>query len=100
MRNLVRVIRRGIRLVSVVPIKLYQILISPLIPSRCNYYPTCSNYTVDAIMTHGIVRGLVMGLLRIGRCSARHWGGNDPVPEQFDLRELLGEYRRRSVKRR
>ena len=49
-------------------------------------------------MTYGIVRGLVMGLLRVGRCSARYWGGHDPVPERFDLRELLSEYRHRLVK--
>ena len=50
-------------------------------------------------MTYGIVRGVVMGLLRIGRCSARYRGGYDPVPARFAPRELLAEYRHRSVKR-
>ena len=50
-------------------------------------------------MAYGVIRGIVMGLLRIGRCSARYRGGHDPLPERFDPRELLAEYRHRSVRR-
>lgn len=50
-------------------------------------------------MAYGVIRGFVMGILRIGRCSARYRGGYDPVPERFDPRELLAEYPHRSVRR-
>jgi putative membrane protein insertion efficiency factor len=88
-----------VRFVATIPIKLYQWIISPLFPSHCNYYPTCSEYSRQAIVKHGIVKGSVMGLMRIGRCSARFYGGNDPVPEAFEFESLKREYRERSVKR-
>lgn len=87
------------RFLMVVPIRLYQYLISPLLPSTCNYYPTCSEYSRQAIMKHGILRGGLMAVMRIGRCSARYYGGNDPVPERFDAAALREEYRQRSVRR-
>ena len=90
---------RLVRLLAILPIRLYQLLISPLFPSHCNYYPTCSEYARGAIVRHGVFRGALMGLMRIGRCSARFYGGNDPVPERFDFDELRHEYRERSVAR-
>lgn len=90
---------RFLRRVFTVPITLYQWIISPLFPSHCNYYPTCSEYSRQAIIRHGILKGGIMGLMRIGRCSARFYGGNDPVPEEFDFQLLRLEYRHRSVKR-
>ncbi|MCF8254552.1 MAG: membrane protein insertion efficiency factor YidD [Bacteroidia bacterium] len=61
-------------------IKLYQGLISPLLPNACRYTPTCSEYTVEAIEKHGVLRGIWLGVKRIGRCHP--WGGHghDPVP--------------------
>lgn len=61
-------------------IKLYQIFISPLCPGVCRYRPTCSQYMIEAIKTHGIVRGGWLGVKRICRCHP--WGGSgyDPVP--------------------
>lgn len=63
-------------------IRSYQLLISPLIGPRCRYLPTCSTYMLEAIETHGVFKGLAMGLKRIGRCHP--WGGHgyDPVPEK------------------
>lgn len=90
---------RVVRAVFVVPILLYQHLFSPFFPSSCNYHPTCSEYSRQAILKFGIFRGSVAALLRIGRCSARYWGGNDPVPDRFDLSALIAEYRARSVRR-
>ncbi|WP_081413701.1 membrane protein insertion efficiency factor YidD [Eisenibacter elegans] len=61
-------------------VRFYQVAISPLFPSACRYQPTCSHYMVEAIETHGLWRGLRLGLKRIGRCHP--WGGHgyDPVP--------------------
>ena len=63
-----------------VPIKIYQWFISPILPSHCRYQPTCSNYMLEALQTHGIFKGLFLGIKRILRCHP--WGGNgyDPVP--------------------
>lgn len=91
--------RRILRYIVASPIWLYQRIISPLFPSHCNYYPTCSEYGRHAIIKHGIVRGTVMAVMRVGRCSARFYGGTDPVPEQFDFSSLVEEYRNRSVRR-
>ncbi len=88
-----------LRQVLTIPIVLYQWIISPFFPSHCNYHPTCSEYTRQAIQRHGLIRGLTMGLMRIGRCSARFAGGSDPVPDRFVLNELVDEYRSRSTRR-
>jgi len=90
---------RFLRKIATVPIILYQWVISPLFPSHCNYYPTCSEYGRQAILKHGILRGGVMALMRIGRCSARYYGGSDPVPDRFVLSDLVSEYPSRSVRR-
>ena len=57
----------------------FKILISPLLPSACRFYPTCSEYMLDAISKHGAWRGVWMGLKRLGRCHPFHSGGYDPV---------------------
>lgn len=88
-----------LRYIAIVPVFLYQKLISPILPGSCNYYPTCSEYTRQAILTHGVLRGTVMAAMRIGRCSALFYGGTDPVPEAFDLRKLRREYTERSVRK-
>ncbi len=90
---------RLFRFLLTLPIRLYQWIISPLLPSTCNYYPTCSEYSRQAIVKHGILKGLLMSSMRIGRCSARYYGGTDPVPDVFDFHDLKREYRKRSVKR-
>lgn len=61
-------------------IKVYQFFISPLLPGVCRYRPTCSQYTIEALRTHGLVKGLYLGIKRILRCHP--WGGSgyDPVP--------------------
>ena len=63
-------------------IKGYQILISPLLPSTCRYDPTCSHYAIDALKTHGFLKGTLLAIKRIGSCHP--WGGSgyDPVPEK------------------
>ena len=61
-------------------IRFYQIAISPLIGPRCRYYPTCSQYSLEAIAKHGAVHGTWLAVRRLARCH--HWGGfgYDPVP--------------------
>ena len=61
-------------------IRLYQQLLSPLLPASCRYHPTCSQYALEAIRTHGAMRGIGLGLCRILRCHPFHRGGYDPVP--------------------
>lgn len=61
-------------------IKGYQGFISPLLPSSCRYTPTCSHYAVEALQTHGLLKGSWLAVKRIGSCNP--WGGSgyDPVP--------------------
>ncbi len=62
-------------------ISAYQRNISPHLPARCRYYPTCSQYTYDAIDKYGFIIGGVLGALRLLRCNPLFPGGVDPVPE-------------------
>ena len=64
------------------PVRLYQSLISPLTPARCRYHPTCSAYTAEAIRSHGVLRGVVLGAWRLLRCNPFSNGGLDPVSDQ------------------
>ena len=61
-------------------ISLYQVGVSPFIPSSCRYFPTCSSYSREAVERHGARRGLWLGLKRLARCHP--WGGRgfDPAP--------------------
>jgi uncharacterized protein len=70
------------RRVAVMPIRLYQALISPLLGERCRYYPSCSRYAVQAIQRFGILRGLVLAAWRLLRCNPFSSGGFDPVENQ------------------
>lgn len=66
-------------------VRIYQTLISPLLPPSCRYYPTCSNYMIDALKKHGLILGLIMGICRILRCNPFIRGGVDPVPDNFTI---------------
>ena len=70
-----------LRVVMTGMIRFYQVAISGLLPPACRYLPTCSEYTRIAIETHGPLKGVWLGMKRIGRCHP--WGGCglDPVPE-------------------
>jgi len=73
---------RAARMVLVTPIVVYQHVISPAIPRRCKYEPTCSRYAVEAISRYGILRGLVLAGWRLLRCNPWSHGGYDPVEAQ------------------
>ena len=64
-------------------IRAYQYTLSPVLPPRCRYHPTCSAYAIDALRNHGVARGGWLALRRILRCHP--WGGQgyDPVPERL-----------------
>ena len=66
-----------------------------MLPGSCIYHPTCSNYAKDAVHTHGIFRGFLLGTARLLRClGVLFEGGEDPVPEEFSFSDIPGGYRR------
>lgn len=65
-------------------IRFYQKKISPLFPPRCRYYPTCSQYMLEAIERYGVLKGGFLGIRRLSRCNILFPGGVDPLP---DLKE-------------
>ena len=62
-------------------IRLYQLLVSPLLGQRCRFYPSCSQYTVEAIRLHGVIKGIWLGSKRLLKCHPLHAGGYNPVPQ-------------------
>lgn len=68
------------RQILIVPIRGYQRLISPLLPPRCRFLPSCSNYAIEAIERHGALQGGWLATKRICRCHPLNPGGYDPVP--------------------
>ena len=73
-----RMLRRAVTL----PIRAYQYAISPMFGPRCKYYPSCSEYAVQAVERYGILRGLVLAGWRLLRCNPFSKGGYDPVSAQ------------------
>jgi uncharacterized protein len=61
-------------------LRSYQLTVSPLLGPRCRFYPSCSQYALDAVQSHGSLRGSLMALRRLSRCHPWHAGGYDPVP--------------------
>lgn len=61
-------------------IRAYQYGIRPMLGQRCRFFPSCSEYTAEAIGEYGVLRGGVMGTLRLAKCHPWHAGGYDPVP--------------------
>lgn len=83
---------RAVRAVVLAPIVVYQKAISPALPRRCKYEPTCSRYAIDAIGSYGILRGVVLASWRVLRCNPWSDGGYDPVQDQrvFKARARAG----------
>jgi hypothetical protein len=73
---------RYLRALFLLPIRVYQRLLSPAIGPHCRYYPSCSEYAAQAVQRYGILRGLVLAGWRLLRCNPWSHGGFDPVEEQ------------------
>ncbi|MBI9036414.1 MAG: membrane protein insertion efficiency factor YidD [Bacteroidales bacterium] len=79
--------RKILALIIIIPVRIYQYAISPFLPASCRHFPSCSQYTNEAIKLHGPAKGSILALNRIGRCHP--WGtqGFDPVPK-FIFRKM------------
>ena len=77
-------INKIITLPIILFIKVYQLIISPIIGQNCRYLPTCSDYTVECLKQYGIIKGTFLSLKRISKCHP--WGsyGHDPVPSKLE----------------
>ncbi|MGD0102461.1 MAG: membrane protein insertion efficiency factor YidD [Rhodopila sp.] len=75
-----RVVQVGLAQVGIGAVRVYQWTVRPLIGSHCRFWPSCSEYAVEALRVHGAARGTVMAAKRILRCNPWHEGGVDPVP--------------------
>ena len=70
-----------IKTLLIAPIRFYRFFLSPWFGWSCRFTPTCSAYAIEALETHGALKGLWLGARRIGRCHPWCEGGHDPVPE-------------------
>jgi len=67
------------RRIAVLPLRFYQLFISPVLGPHCRFQPTCSSYAIEAIESFGIWKGTLMAIRRVSRCHPWHPGGYDPV---------------------
>ncbi|MCY8579891.1 membrane protein insertion efficiency factor YidD [Bacillus haynesii] len=72
---------------AIIFIRFYQKAISPLFPPTCRFYPTCSNYGLEAIQRFGFIKGSCLLIKRLLKCHPLHPGGFDPVPSQTDQKK-------------
>jgi len=92
MKNLIQIIRNALIWIAIIPIRIYQYIISPILPTSCRHVPSCSQYAIEALKVHGIIRGTYLAAFRILRCHP--WGthGFDPVPAKpyriFKIRKM------------
>ena len=62
-------------------IKIYKLFLSPLLGNNCRYHPTCSSYAIEALETHGLIKGLYLSIKRVSKCHPLGGSGIDHVPE-------------------
>jgi len=84
MERLKTMLRRGGIAAIAAPVRFYRLFLSPLTPPSCRFTPTCSAYALEALETHGPMKGLYLAMKRVGRCHPITWlggsSGFDPVP--------------------
>lgn len=73
-------LKKGLKAGIILLIKIYQKVVSPWTPASCRYNPTCSSYSIDAFQKHGLWKGFVLTIKRIGSCHPWGGSGHDPVP--------------------
>lgn len=78
--------KRVLSRAATAPVEVYSRFVSPALPRRCKYEPTCSAYAVEAIGRFGVIRGFLLAFWRLIRCNPWSHGGFDPVREEFTLR--------------
>lgn len=85
MNNLKTILSKIILFPFLLLVRLYQLVLSPLMPATCRFEPTCSSYMIEALQVHGLIRGGYLGIKRILSCHP--WGktGYDPVPKKRDI---------------
>jgi putative membrane protein insertion efficiency factor len=71
-----------LRELVLVPVRVYRRVLSPALPKRCKYHPSCSAYAVEAVREYGVIRGSVLAGWRLLRCNPWSHGGYDPVEQQ------------------
>ncbi|WP_306309362.1 membrane protein insertion efficiency factor YidD [Fulvivirga ligni] len=79
---LIKVIKNLIKMIFILPVRFYQLTISPLLGSNCRHSPTCSQYTIEAIQEWGPIKGIWLGMKRISKCHPWGTSGYDPVPKR------------------
>ena len=77
---------RKMRKILILPIRVYQYLLSPWLGNSCRFTPSCSHYAIEAIEQHGGLKGLWLSIKRLACCHPWHVGGYDPVPEPKPLK--------------
>ena len=82
--------KRWLLAILLAPIRAYQRLVSPALPRRCKYEPTCSAYAAQAISELGVARGAILGAWRVARCNPFSHGGYDPVEARTLFRAKPG----------
>ena len=78
------ILNKIITLPLIITIKAYQLIISPMLGSNCRFAPTCSEYAMESLKSHGFIKGLFLTIKRIGKCHP--WGGHgyDPIPTKIN----------------
>lgn len=71
----------------ILPVKFYQNCISPILPNVCRHQPSCSQYMIEAIETHGVIKGIYLGTKRLLRCHPWGTSGYDPVPPKKERKK-------------
>jgi putative membrane protein insertion efficiency factor len=78
-KRLLALVRRALIALVLAPIRVYRLVISPGLPRRCKYEPTCAAYAEQAVRELGVVRGLILAAWRLARCNPWSNGGYDPL---------------------
>lgn len=79
-KTLPALLLRALAALLSLPVHLYRLLLSPVLPPSCRFHPSCSRYALDALTVHGPFRGSWLAARRLLRCHPYHPGGHDPVP--------------------